>query len=135
MTIRLLCDAGIPDIERYEMPAGVAVAPWRGSDSTDDLGIIETAARSEYDGVVFISSMILHREKVQVLAKEHGIAVIAVSSDDPLEAKLRIIECAPRIPGLLADGARLIALKKPGPAEFHPDPRTGEPDTPTDEAE
>ena len=135
MNIRLLCDAGIPKIELYEMPAGVAVVPWRGNDSTDDEELIEVAATSGYDGVVFMSGIVLHREEVRELAETHDIAVIAVSSDDPLEAKLRIIDCAPRIPGLLADGARLIALKRPGPTEFHPDPQTEEPDTPIEEAE
>ena len=124
MSIQLLCDAGIPKIELYEMPADVAAAPWRGNDSTDDLALIEVAARSGYDGVVFMSGMVLRRQEVSGLAETLDIAVIAVDTDDPLEAKLRIIDCADRIPTLLADGARLVALKRLGPTEVDPEPRT-----------
>ena len=122
MSIRLLCDAGVPKIDLYEVPAGVTVVPWRGNDTTDDLELIEIAARSDYDGVVFMSGIVLHREEVRELTKTHDIAVIAVNSDDPLEAKLRIIDCAAKIPGMLVEGARLVALKRLGPTVFHTGP-------------
>lgn len=93
--MKLLYDARLPQGLEFEARAasdGVAIdfVRWSGA-GVSDADLIRTAADGGFAGVVLLDRDSLSQADLRTTAREVGIALIAIASEDPLEAKQRLL--------------------------------------------
>lgn len=91
MTLRLLYDAALPQSLSHEAPAGVELERWNGADVSDG-HLVLSAAESGCRGVVLLGRDSLEQSDLREVAREAGVALIAAATDNPVEAKQRILK-------------------------------------------
>ncbi len=86
----LLCDAVLPQSLADEAPF-LDLQRWDGADVTDE-ELVRFVSDQGGRGVLFLARDSLEQPDLRCLASELGVALIAVATDDPIEAKRRIIK-------------------------------------------
>ena len=86
----LLCDAVLPQSLADEARS-LDIQRWDGADVTDEK-LVRAVSNQGGRGVLFLGRDALEQPDLRHLAKALGVALIAVATDDPIEAKRRIIK-------------------------------------------
>lgn len=93
--MRLLYDSRLPqglEFEAHAAPAGTAIdfVRWSGG-GISDADLVRAEAENGFVGVVLLDRDSLSQADLRTTAQEVGIALIAIASEDPLEAKQRLL--------------------------------------------
>ena len=88
--MKLLYDAVLPQTLEREVPRWAELVRWRGRDE-GDLEILQAAANQGYRGVIFFEQDSLEQSAVREVARDKGVALVAVEARDPIEGKQRIL--------------------------------------------
>ena len=86
----LLCDAVLPQSLADEARS-LDIQRWDGANVTDE-ELVRAVSGQGGRGVLFLGRDSLEQPDLRRLAKELGVALIAVATDDPIEAKRPIIK-------------------------------------------
>ncbi|MYG94589.1 MAG: hypothetical protein F4138_06320 [Acidimicrobiia bacterium] len=89
--MRFLCDAVFPQTLSSEAPAGVELVRWDGSD-VSDVEFVRASGERGYRGVILWGRGSLRQADLRAIARESGVALVAVEADDPIDAKQRILK-------------------------------------------
>lgn len=91
MTLRLLYDAALPQSLSHEARAGAELERWNGADVSDG-DLVLSAAERGCRGVILLGRDSLEQSDLRGVARETGVALIAAATDNPVEAKQRILK-------------------------------------------
>lgn len=100
--MKLLYDATLPQSLERETPEWAELDRWKGRDE-DDLEVIQAAANRGYRGVIFFDRDSLEQSAVREMAREKGVALVAVEAQDPLLGMRRILNNLRRLQSALSN--------------------------------
>ena len=115
--MRLLYDAVLPQSLAHEAPEGVELERWSGADVADT-DLVRTAAERGCRGVILLGRESLEQPDLRNAAREVGVALIATVTDNPIEAKRRILNNISALRQNLPDHDCLLIFA----ADVRPDP-------------
>ena len=104
----LLYDAVLPQSLADEARS-LDLQRWDGADVTDE-ELVRFVSHQGGRGVLFLGRDSLEQPDLRRLASELGVALIAVATDDPIEAKRRIIKNQKALHRLLDSQDCLLVL-------------------------
>ncbi len=110
--MKLLYDSRLPQSLRFEAHAahgGTAIdfVRWSGG-GVSDVGLIRAAADESFAGVVLLGRDSLSQADLQITARQAGLALIAIATDDPLKAKQHLLKNLTSLCRTLADHDCLV---------------------------
>ena len=115
--MRLLYDAVLHQSLSYEAPAGVEFVRWEGAD-VSDTDLARAAADQGFRAVVLLGRNALEQSDLREVAREAGVALVAVATDNPVDAKRNILKNLDSVRRELADHQCLLVFAagvRPGP--------------------
>lgn len=115
--MRLLYDAALPQSLAHEAPADVELRRWAG-DAVPDAEVVSAAAGQGCRGVILLGRDSLASSDLRAAAREFGVALIATSTSDPIQAKRCLIKNLRALRLSLADHDSILVLA----AEVRPTP-------------
>ena len=118
--MRLLYDAVLPQSLAHEAPAGVELVRWDGAD-VPDTDLVRAAAERGCRGVVLLGRESLEQPELREVARQVGVALVATATDNPIEAKRRILKNIGTLRENLPDHDCLLVFA----ADVRPDPPPG----------
>ncbi len=104
----LLYDAVLPQSLADEARS-LDLQRWDGADVTDE-ELVRFVSEQGGRGVLFLGRVSLAQPDLRLVASELGVALIAVATDDPIEAKRRIIKNQKALRRLLDSQDCLLVL-------------------------
>ena len=107
--MQLLYDAALPPSLSVEAPGALELHRWDGPDAVDT-ELVRLAAERGYRGVIFLDRSSLDQPGLRAMAKEVGVALVAVDARDPIEAKQRVLRNAQSLCRALSDHDYLLVL-------------------------
>lgn len=112
--MRLLCDARLPqgiEFETNAAPAGHAIdfVRWSGP-GIADVELMRAAAANGYAGVILLGRDSLMQPDVRITARGAGLALIAIATENPLEAKKYLLKNLASLRRSLAQHDCLVVL-------------------------
>lgn len=114
--VKLLYDASLPQSLADEARASVELERWDGGD-VPDRELVRVAAERGYRGVILLGRDALNQSDLRAVAQEVAVALIAAATDDPIEAKQRVLNNLSALRRKLADHECLLVFA----AEVRPD--------------
>ncbi len=85
----LLYDAVLPQSLSDEAPPAM-LRRWSGADDSDE-DLVRFVSGKGGRGLILLGRDSLEQPDLRNLARELGVALVAVATDDPIEAKLRVL--------------------------------------------
>ena len=82
---------------------------WEGTDVTDE-DLVHAVSDQGGSGVIFLGRDSLEQPELRHVARELGVALVAVATDDPIEAKRRVLNNMNALRRLLDSEACLLIL-------------------------
>ncbi len=108
--MKLLIDTVLPATLTADAPAGIDFERWKKSDGQNDSDLLYYAAKEGFRGVVFLDRISLEQPGMRQLAKELGIALIAIDASDPIQARERLIRHSARLRRKLGESQFVLIL-------------------------
>ena len=107
--MRLLFDAALPPSLSYEAPEDVELLRWKGG-AVSDAELVRAAAEQGCRGVILLGRDSLAPHGLRAVARELGVALIATSTHDPIQAKHYLLKNLSALRRSLADHDSLLVL-------------------------
>ena len=107
--MHLLYDSVLPQSLSHEAPTEVELERWAGGE-VSDCELIRLAAEKECRAVILLGRDSLEQPEMRAIAKQQGIALVAVATDSPIEAKKRILKNLTAIRSGLANHDCLMVM-------------------------
>lgn len=101
----------MPQSLAEESPPGLELIRWTGGES-NDVAFLHTAAANGCHGVILSGRDSLEQPELHNATLRTGLALVAVDTDDPIEAKRRILANMSRLRKSLADHDRVLVLAR-----------------------
>ena len=89
--MRLLYDAVLPQSLSHEAPAGVEFVRWDGVD-VSDTDLARAAVEKGCRAVVLLGREALEQPELRDVARGVGVALVAVATDNPVDAKRNVLK-------------------------------------------
>lgn len=107
--MRLLYDAVLPQTLALEAPDEFDLERWDGGE-VSDAELVRAAADRECQGLILLGRDSLEQSDLRTVAREHGVGLVAVATNSPIEAKQRILNNLSAIASGLARHQCLIVF-------------------------
>ena len=104
----LLYDAVLPQSLSDEAPSSL-LRRWSGADESDE-DLVRFVSDQGGRGLILLGRDSLEQPDLRRLARELGIALVAIATDDPIEAKRRVLNNLTALRHLLDREACLLVL-------------------------
>ena len=114
MIMKILVDASLGHIARYDCPDEIQVVGGPESDEVSDAKLVEIGKARACDGVVFLDDAVLRSNELCQVAVERSLSIIATSTDDPVLAKQWLIQHLRRIAKHMSNGPFFGLVSKSG---------------------
>lgn len=109
--MKLLYDAVLPLSLSVEARGTIELDRWDGADAAD-AELVRSAADGGYRAVIFLDRSSLDQPGLREAAREVGLALVAVDTNSPIEAKQRILRNVQSLRRNLADHDCLLVLAR-----------------------
>ena len=107
--MKLLYDAVLPQSLEREAPQWAELVRWTGQEESD-LAVVQAAANAGHRGVIFFERDSLEQSSVREVARQKGVALVAVEAKDPIEGKLRVLHNLTSLQSVLAHHDCIIVM-------------------------
>ena len=88
--MRLLFDAVLPQTLALEAPDEFGLERWDGSE-VSDAELVQAAADRKCQGLILLGRDSLEQPDLRTVAQMHGVGLVAVATNSPIEAKQRVL--------------------------------------------
>lgn len=109
--VKLLYDATLPQSLEREAPPWAELIRWKGRDE-GDLEVVQAAANQGCRGVIFFERDSLEQSAVQDLARDKGVALVAVEAQDPIKGMRRILRNLRGLQSVLSNHDCILVMAK-----------------------
>lgn len=105
--MRLLYDAVLPQTLALEAPDEFDLERWGGGEISD-AELVRSAADRECQGLILLGRDALEQPDLRTVAQAHGVGLVAVATNSPIEAKQRVLNHLSAIASALASDECLV---------------------------